>query len=123
MVEAKRPKTDDPVVLRIMNLLDEKGLTDKELIERLGMARGTFTSWKYGRIKSYQAHIAEIADILDVSPNYLLRGTDDEVDVETLSESERQLIKAYRTAGNDGRRLINEVVSCIVEAKKEGGKG
>ena len=119
MVEAKNKVTDDKVVVRIMDLLAKRNLTEKELIDRLGMARGTFTAWKYGRVKSYQAHITEIAEILDVSPNYLLRGADDEIDVETLSESEKQLIKSYRSVGNDGRRHIDEMVEYIVKAKRK----
>ena len=123
MVEPKRQLTDDPVVLRMIELIEKRSLNEKLLIEKLGMARGTFTSWKYGRVKSYQAHINEIAEILDVSPNYLLRGVDDEVDVETLSDSEIELIKAYRTVGNDGRRHIDEMVAYITEACKGRRKG
>lgn len=63
-----------------------------------------------------------ITAILDVSPNYLLSGIDDEVDVETLSELERQLVKAYRNVGTNGRRHIDEMVAYIVKAE-EGGKG
>lgn len=102
MAEAKNKVTDDKVVVRIMDLLEKRNLTEKELIDRLGMARGTFT-----------------AEILDVSANYLLRGADDEIDVETLSESEKQLIKSYRSVGNDGRRHIDEMVEYIVKAKRK----
>ena len=122
MVEKKKKVNDDPVLERIMGLLEKRSITEKELIDRLEMARGTFSAWKQGRARSYLVHTAEIAEILDVSPNYLLRGTDDEVGVETLSESEIQLIKEYRAVGNDGRRLIDEVITYIVKAK-EGGKG
>ena len=123
MVEPKNPLTDDPVMIRIMELLDNQSLNEKDLIEKLGMARGTFTAWKYGRTRSYQGHITEIAEILDVSPNYLLRGSDDEIDVETMSDSEKQLIKAYRKIGSDGRRHIDEMVAFIVEAKRGRRKG
>ena len=123
MVEPKRKMTDDPVIHRIVGLLKERQMTEKELIQKLGMSRSTFSAWKYGYMKSYQAHINEIADILETSPNYLMRGVDDEVNVETLSEAERQLIKDYRTVGNDGQRHINEMVAYIVKAKKkEGGR-
>ncbi len=118
MVEPKRQMTDDPVVQRIVEILGERGITEKELIQRLGMSRGTFTAWKYGRVKSYQAHLNEIADILDVSPNMLLRGTDDEVNVETLSESEIRLIKAYRAMDNEGQRHMLDTARYIVKAGK-----
>ncbi len=55
---------------------------------------------------------------MDVSPNYLLRGNDEEVDVETLSEAEKELVKAYRDVGVEGQRHINEMISYILEAKR-----
>ena len=58
-----------------------------------------------------------------MSPNYLLRGLDDEVDVETMSDSEKQLIKDYRAVGSDGRCHIDEMVAFIVEAKRGRRKG
>ena len=118
MVEPKRKMTDDPVVQRIVDLLGERGITEKELIQKLGMSRGTFTAWKYGRVKSYQAHINEIADILEVSPNLLLRGVDNEVNVETLSETEIRLIKDFRSMDNEGQRHTLEMTGYIVRAKK-----
>lgn len=116
MIEPKRKMTDDPVVQRIVDLLGERGITEKELIQRLGMSRGTFTAWKYGRVRSYQGHLNEIADILEVSPNQLLRGVDEEVNVETLSESEIRLIKAYRAMDNDGQRHVLDMAGYIVRA-------
>ena len=123
MVEPKRQLTKDPIIHRIIRILGERGISEKELVERLGMSRGTFTTWKYGRIKSYMSHINEIAEILDVSPNLLLRGEDEEVNVETLSEAEIRLIKGYRAANSSGQRHIVELIGYIESAmEKEKGK-
>lgn len=116
MIEPKRKMTDDPIIARIVELLGRRGITEKELIQKLGMSRGTFTAWKYGKIRSYLSRINEIADILEVSPNLLLRGVDEEVNVETLSEAEIQLIKAYRSMDNKGQRLISEMAGYILKA-------
>ena len=74
MRESKRTLTDDPIVLRIMNLLKSKKKTDKELSDHLELTHGITTAWKYGGSKSYRPHINEIAEFLEVSPNYLLHG-------------------------------------------------
>ena len=69
------------------------------------------------------SHINEIAEILDVSPNLLLRGEDEEVNVETLSEAEIRLIKGYRAANSSGQRHIVELIGYIESAmEKEKGK-
>ena len=118
MREAKRRLSDDPVLLRIMSALKEAGKTDKELLTHLGMVHGTVDAWKYRNIKSYLTRIDDIAEFLNVSPNYLLRGIDDEVNLETLSESEIRLIKLYRSSNAKGRTHILECAEYVNEAVK-----
>ena len=59
------------------------------------MVRGTFSSWRYKNVKSYMPRLDDIANFFNVSQNYLLRCIDDEVNLETLSEAEIQLVKKY----------------------------
>ncbi len=113
MREATRQLTNDPIVLRIIELLKIRGKTDKELGDNLRLAHGTVSAWKYGGSKSYRPHINEIAEFLEVSPNYLLRGIDKEVNVATLSESEIKLIKGFRNADSNGKRHIIETVKYV----------
>ena len=103
---SKHELTSDLVVHRIIAALKDIGKTEKQLIDHLGMVRGSFTSWKYKGVKSYMSRIDDIAEYLHVSPNYLLRGVDDEVNFETLSEAEIQLIKSYRSANDEGKNFI-----------------
>ena len=51
-------------------------------------------------------HIDSIADYFGVTPNYLIRGEDGEVGVETLSQEEIELILNVRQLANEKRRLI-----------------
>ena len=45
MREAKRRLSSDPVLHRIIDSLKAAGKKDKDLIEYLGMVRGTATAW------------------------------------------------------------------------------
>ena len=117
MRESKRTLTDDPIVLRIINLLKSKNKTDKELSDHLKLTHGITTAWKYGGSKSYRPHINEIAEFLEVSPNYLLRGIDEDVNLATLSEAEITLIKGFRSVDSDGKRHIMEMVQYIKNCK------
>ena len=119
MREAKRRLSSDPVLHRIIDSLKAAGKKDKDLIEYLGMVRGTATAWKYRNIKSYLTHINDIAEFLNVSPNYLLRGIDDDVNLETLSEAEIRLINLYRSADNRGRHYILESAGYARNARSE----
>ena len=102
----KHQLSNDPILRRIIDAIKNSGKTEKSLIDHLQMVRGTFSSWRYKNVKSYMARINDIAEFLDVSPNYLLRGIDDEVNLETLSEAEIQLVKKYRKADDKGKNYI-----------------
>lgn len=57
--------------------------------------------------------IDAIAEFLNVSPNYLLRGVDDEVNMETMSEAEIQLVKRYRRADEKGKEFVMQAAEYV----------
>lgn len=58
---------------RIINLLESKGKTQKELTDFLGIEKSVFTTWKNGKSQSYNKYLSKIAGFLNVSTDYLLR--------------------------------------------------
>lgn len=60
----------------IIKTMKEKGITQKELCERLGLKQQAFTNWKNGNNTSYMKYLVQIATVLDVNLDYLL-GHDD----------------------------------------------
>ena len=64
-------------IIRMLQIMKEKGMTQKELCNRIGRDQNTFTQWKRGNNKGYRSYISEIAEILGVSADYLLGKTDD----------------------------------------------
>ena len=61
----------------IIKTMKEKGITQKELCERLGLKQQAFTNWKNGNNTSYMKHLVQIATVLDVNLDYLLGHDDD----------------------------------------------
>ena len=66
----------DVTVERIMLLLKEKNIEQKDLAEHLGTNKQTITDWKNGKTKSYQKCIDKIAEFFNVSVDFLLGRTD-----------------------------------------------
>ncbi|MGN0631418.1 MAG: hypothetical protein ACI4JN_08845, partial [Ruminococcus sp.] len=66
MRKAKHKMTDDQVVIRILNLLQQQEKTGKDLEQALGLANGVVSKWKYLGIKSYKNYLSEIAEYLNV---------------------------------------------------------
>lgn len=81
---------------RILDLLKEKGKTEKDMVEYLGIGNGTFTHWKYDNQKLFYQHIRQMSEYLGVMPNYLLFGKDEDVNTDILSANEIHLVKLYR---------------------------
>ena len=113
-----RKVTEDPVVERILDLLKEQGKTEKSLLQYLGLANGTFILWKYENGNSFLKYIVPMSEYLEVTPNYLLRGVDDEINVETLSTGEIELIKNYRSITKEQKECVRQAVNLFAETVK-----
>lgn len=64
------------VLERIINLINAKGISEKQFLQAIGLNLTAMSDWKKGRNKSYLKHINKISDYLEVSVDYLLGKTD-----------------------------------------------
>ena len=60
------------VLTKILMLLDEKHMQQKELSDYLGLSKNTMTGWKNGNNNSYMKYLPKIAEFFGVSVDYLL---------------------------------------------------
>lgn len=67
------------ILYRILEQMKIKGITQKQLTDSLGISKANFSEWKGGRSESYKKYISQIAEILNVSTDYLL-GTEKSLD-------------------------------------------
>ena len=109
----------DPVLNRILDLLKQQKKTEKDLINYLGLANGTFTGWKYKGQNTFLKNIGKMSEYFDVSPNYLLRGIDDEINVQTLSIQEIKLVQGYRRMNDLEKKNVMETVLLFNQSKNE----
>ena len=101
----------DNTLQRIMEKMSEKHILDREMIEYLGLPKGTFSNWKRDKGKSYYAYIDKIADKLNVSIDYLIRGY--EIEKLTLKAQEKTLIDNYRKLTQEGQKVVSANVSLL----------
>ena len=114
MRHAKHQMTNDPVVLRIVELLKEKGIPERDFVKAIGLSNGAFTKWKYHESKGYMLHINKMAELLQVTPNYLLRD-EGKVEIQNLSEKETELLSMYRAMTDKMKENIIETSRNFVE--------
>lgn len=61
---------------RILQLLKDRNITQKQLAEGIGVSTGNISDWKVGRVKPSVDVLSRIADFFNVSVDYLLGRTD-----------------------------------------------
>ena len=77
---------------RLLETLEEKGITQYKLCKDLEIGNSTITSWKKGKMPSIDKVIA-IVRYLEISADWLL-----ETEHENLTAEEQNLLAAYRSA-------------------------
>ena len=60
------------VLTKILALLNENHIQQKELSAYLGLSKNTMTGWKNGNNNSYMKYLPQIAEFFNVSVDYLL---------------------------------------------------
>lgn len=69
----------DDTICRILALIKDNGLNDKQVLKELDVSTSStlITDWRTGRSKSPQIkHIKKLAELFNVSTDYLLFGID-----------------------------------------------
>lgn len=100
----------------------ERGLTQQELADMVGLTKVTISQYETGKRKPSFEMIEALADVFHVDMNYLLGFTDkiqkpagDETDLAAdkylaVSLSEIELIEAYRHAGAETQAAIRAIL-------------
>lgn len=83
------------VAARIKLLRDQRGMTQTELAERLGITRSSVNAWEMGISVPSTQYIVELARLFKVSTDYLLGvASSATVNVSGLTEKDIQLVCA-----------------------------
>ena len=100
---------------RLLDLLKEKGIPRKKMLDDLGLANGSFVNWKTrGSIPNAET-LSRIADYFEVTSDYLLGKTDIKEKAPAKSESsfteaELAIIEMYRVLDDAGKITVGTVL-------------
>ena len=72
-----------------------------------------------GKSKSYLKHIDEIADFLDVSPSYLLRGIEDGPNEGTKAAVEDEMLRVFRNLSPKKQECVLQVARTLLSEALE----
>lgn len=98
---------------RIKELRKAKGYTQQDLARKLGLKDSAIAKYENGRVENIKRNvIAQMAEILDCSPTYLM-GFDSGEQTNTdfvVSDDEKQLIIDYRNSDGETRSMIDRLL-------------
>ncbi|MBQ9437316.1 MAG: helix-turn-helix domain-containing protein [Lachnospiraceae bacterium] len=111
---------------RILEMIQEKGITQKEFSEKTGIPQSTMSSWKGKKRNPGMSKLQAICDVLGVDPYYLISGTkvNESVNTDYLSvyrtdKEEYELLVEYRKLGPDGRKRLKGYLDALTEMEDE----
>ena len=116
MATTNREMTDNPIVHRIVGLIEDQGKKEKDLTDYIGVSPGTMSKWKYDGSTVYLKYIREICEFLETTPNYLFYGEDE---VEKLTPVEKDLVHMFRSLDGGRRKCIRDTLKYFTEGTEQ----
>ena len=99
---------------RLKQARENKGYNQKQFAERLGVTPTRLNYWEKDKREPDVAIIKQIAQILEVSSDWLIGNNLINVDI-TLSANEKQHIKKYRSLDHYGRKAVDSLMDIELE--------
>ncbi len=85
---------------KLQLLRKNKGLTQEELAERLGVSRQAVAKWEAGHVYPDIFNLIQISDLMNVSVDYLVRDQDCAVRVCADTQTDMEALIAFRLEAN-----------------------
>ena len=88
----------DPIVERILSMMEQRGISQREMASLLGITEGSFSKWKNQGSKSYNRYLGQLSEILNVPVSYLVNGDldGDKIGAANMySENTRAMIRIF----------------------------
>ncbi len=99
----------------------EKGMTQEELAEKVGVKKSAVAKWENGRVSEIKrSNLKNLADALDLNPNQLLGdierdpvGVANELADIYLDDNLRAMIAEYKRLSSDKQAQVREYVHLL----------
>ncbi len=107
------------IIERVLQLLEIKKLKISDLCTYLDVPNGLISNWKVRGTDPPSKYILQIAQLLDVSVEYLLTGQEKiTIDITLVSNEEKELITNYRFLELEDRDLVFKLLKSISKKQK-----
>jgi transcriptional regulator with XRE-family HTH domain len=105
------------VLHKILTIAFEKGISDKELCEKIGVYNSAISEWKKGKTQSYMKHLDKIAFVLGVSVSDLIETEQKENPLAQFSPETVALVERISQLSPDMAKKALEYIDFIAQKK------
>ena len=98
--------TPPDIGTRIRATRRDRGLTQDELADRVGVSRSAVAQWETGRTGQVTGNLSRIAGVLEVNVEYLMYGDDKRAVGEVRLGDELAMLRLYRECDPEDRQML-----------------
>ena len=98
--------TPEDIGTRIRAARRNRGLTQDELADQVGVSRSAVAQWETGRTGQVTGNLSRIAGALEVNVEYLMYGDDKRAAGDVRQGDELALLRLYRECEPDDRQML-----------------
>lgn len=108
---------------RLKKLRKDAGLTQVDVADKLGISQPAYASWERGVKRPTQDNLVKIAQVLNVTVDYLVGNSDEEIMNNKLEDIEI-LFRKNSEGLTDAEKTVfrQELIAFMKERKKQFGK-
>jgi transcriptional regulator with XRE-family HTH domain len=92
--------------IRIRDVRRERGWTQDQLANAVGVSRSAVAQWETGRAGQVTSNLTRIAEVLEVGVEFLMYGDDKRAPAEARVGDEIALLRLYRECSAEDRQLL-----------------
>lgn len=108
---------------RLKNLRKKVGLTQVDVAGKLGISQQAYASWERGLKKPTQENLVKIAQVLNVSVDYLVGNSEEEITNKELEDIEILFRKNSEGLTDDEKVVFRKELIAFMEERKKFFKG
>jgi transcriptional regulator with XRE-family HTH domain len=102
----EHPSGQSSVGHRIRSIRRERGWTQDDLANSVGVSRSAVAQWETDRAGQIRDNLSRIARVLGVSTEFLLNGSTAPPDARSFSGDELALLRLYRECQPDDQQIL-----------------
>jgi transcriptional regulator with XRE-family HTH domain len=104
--------------IRIRDVRRERGWTQDQLANAVGVSRSAVAQWETGRAGQVTTNLTRIAEVLEVGVQYIMYGDDKRAPAEARLGDELALLRLYRECSPEDRQLLLRTARRLVAVSR-----